>query len=273
MAGRRGRGSVAGALALVVLLVLGACGGGDDDGGGGGDGAAEETTTTEPDADEDGSTDDEAAAADDEDDDDDENPLPQGGTPGLDDYDGDGRQDHTCGTQDFGGGLVLRKPCQATTPNEPPEGVILVEGSLFGYNGSTDIPLDGISGSLILARGESGEAIVIVTFNSDNLFEVNRSEVASPETMDNTIALLNKRWPNSKVQVRGHTDGTGGAAANQRLSEQRAISIKSYLEQHGLRAAEITTVGLGATQPFALENSETARAFNRRVELVVRVAA
>ena len=195
-----------------------------------------------------------------------------GGTVGLDDYDGDGRKDHTCGTQDFGGGLVLRKPCEVNTPNEPPEGVTLVDGSLFGYNGSTDIPLDNISGSLLLARGEAGDAVVIVTFNTDNLFEVNSSDVASPDTMDGVIVLLNKRWPNSKVQVRGHTDGTGGVNANQTLSERRATSIKTYLEQHGLKASEITTVGLGATQPFAKENSEAARQFNRRVEIVVRVA-
>jgi outer membrane protein OmpA-like peptidoglycan-associated protein len=255
-------------LALVALLLAGACGGGG--GGGDDDGSAakgdDETATTE-------APDDDSSTTAPEVDDDDQNPLPPGATPGLDDYDGDGRKDHTCGTQDFGGGLVLRKPCESLTPNEPPEGVTLVDGSLFAYNGSTDIPLDNISGSLLLARGEAGDAVVIVTFNTDNLFEVNSSDVASPDTMDGVIALLNKRWPNSKIQVRGHTDGTGGAKANQTLSERRATSIKTYLEGHGLKAAEITTVGLGATQPFAKENSDTARQFNRRVEIVVRVAA
>jgi outer membrane protein OmpA-like peptidoglycan-associated protein len=254
-------------LALVAVLLAGACGGGGDDGDGGSAAGNDDETATTAASDDDSST-----TAPDEGDSDDENPLPPGATPGLDDYDGDGRKDPTCGTQDFGGGLVLRKPCEANTPNEPPEGVTLVDGSLFGYNGSTDIPLDNISGSLLLARGEAGEAIVIVTFNSDNLFEVNRSEVASPDTMEGVIALLNKRWPNSKVQVRGHTDGTGGANANQTLSERRAASVKAYLVEHGLKAAEITTVGLGATQPFAKENSEAARQFNRRVEIVVRVS-
>jgi outer membrane protein OmpA-like peptidoglycan-associated protein len=256
-------------LALIALLLAGACGGGggDDDAGSGSGSDDESATNATDDTTEDTSEDTTAAP-----DSDDENPLPPGATPGLDDYDGDGRKDHTCGTQDFGGGLVLRKPCEVNTPNEPPEGVTLVDGSLFGYNGSTDIPLDNISGSLLLARGEAGDAIVIVTFNTDNLFQVNSSEVESPDTMDGVIVLLNKRWPNSKIQVRGHTDGTGGANANQTLSERRATSIKTYLEQHGLKAAEITTVGLGATQPFAKENSEAARQFNRRVEIVVRVA-
>ena len=259
-----------GILALVVLLFAGACGGGGDDGGE--DASGDDSSTTAPEEDE-ASTEEEADDTSDDDDSEEEEPLPPGATPGLDDYGGDGQKDPTCGTQDFGGGLVLRKPCEVATPNEPPEGVTLVEGSLFGYNGSTDIPLDGISGSLILARGEAGDAIVIVTFNSDNLFEVNSADVASPETMDNTIALLNQRWPNSRVQVRGHTDGTGGAAANQSLSTRRAESIKRYLEEKQLKASEITTVGLGATQPFAKEDSDAARQFNRRVELIVRVAA
>ena len=270
MGGRRRTSELLRVVALVALLLGGACGGGD--GGDGGEAASDDSSTTAPaDDSSDDSTDETTEDSDDASDD--ENPLPPGATPGLDDYDGDGRKDHTCGTQDFGGGLVLRKPCEVNTPNEPPEGVVLVDGSLFGYNGSTDIPLDGISGSLILARGEAGDAIVIVTFNSDNLFEVNSAEVASPDTMDGVIALLNKRWPDSKIQVRGHTDGTGGAKANQTLSERRAQAVKAYLEEHGLQAAEITTVGLGATQPFAKETIDAARQFNRRVEVVVRVAA
>jgi outer membrane protein OmpA-like peptidoglycan-associated protein len=249
-------------LVALALVASGACGGGSD-GDSGSDVSSDETTTSAPVED----------AGDDPSDegDDSSTTLPPGATPGLDDYGGDGEKDPTCGTQDFGGGLVLRKPCEVATPNEPPEGVTLVDGSLFAYNGSIDIDLTGISGSLLLARDEAGIETIIVTFNSDNLFEVNSSEVRSPETMDNTIKLINQRWPDSTLQVRGHTDGTGGVNANQRLSEARAVSTKTYMESHGLKAKSITTVGLGATQPFAKEDSDDARRFNRRVEIVVRV--
>ena len=258
--GRR-RATVTAAL-IAALLLAGGCGGGD--GGGDDDGAAtaaDETTTSMTALPDDGGDGDDSSTT-----------LPPGATPGLDDYSGDGELDPTCGTQDFGEGLVLRKPCEVATPNEPPEGVTLVPGSLFGYNGSTDIPLDGISGSLLLARDEAGVETVIVTFNSDNLFEINSSEVRSPDTMDNTIKLINQRWPNSTLQVRGHTDGTGGANANQRLSLARAESTKNYMVEHGLKAKSIATVGLGATQPFAREDNDEARKFNRRVEIVIRVA-
>lgn len=256
---------VLGAVLLTTAFLGAGCGGSDDDGGD--DVATDETTTTAP---EDGDGDD--ASDDSSDDSDSSTTLPPGATAGLDDYGGDGELDPTCGTQDFGAGLVLRKPCEVATPNEPPQGVTLVDGSLFGYNGSTDIPLDGISGSLILARDEAGIETVIVTFNSDNLFAISSSEISSTDTMDNTIKLINERWPNSTLQVRGHTDGTGGANANQRLSEARAASTKAYLEEHGIKAKSITTAGLGATQPFAKEDNDEARQFNRRVEIVIRVA-
>jgi hypothetical protein len=57
--------------------------------------------------------------------------LPPGGQPGLDDLDSDGRRDPACSTQDFGGGLVLRIPCEIPNPNDPAEGTRLVKDSLF----------------------------------------------------------------------------------------------------------------------------------------------
>ena len=198
--------------------------------------------------------------------------VPADATPGLDDYSRDGTLDPTCGTQDFGGGLVLRKPCYVRTAHEPPRGVTLVEGSLFAYNGEVDIDTPGLSGDVLLARDEAGTAVAIVTFNSDNLFAVGSSEIASPTTMDATIELINRRWPNNVIQVRGHTDGTAGANVGQRLSDARALAAKTYLEEHGLEAKEITTIGLGSTQPLAEETNAEARKFNRRVEIVVRIS-
>lgn len=259
---RRWARAVLAGVAVLCLLVGASCGGDGDEGGDAGADAAGGTPST--DADDDSSDDDDS-------DDDAPTTLPAGATPGLDDYNEDGEPDPTCGTQDFGGGLVLRRPCEMTTPHEAPRGVTLVDGSLFGYNGPTDIDITGISGDLLVARDEAGIETIIVTFNSDNLFAVNSSEIADPKTMDATIALINKRWPNSTLQVRGHTDGTGGVNANQRLSDARAASAKQYLETHGIKAKEITTVGLGATQPLAKEDNEAARKFNRRVEIVVRV--
>ena len=207
---------------------------------------------------------------------DDTTTLPPGAVAGLDDYDGDGQPDPTCGTQDFGAGLVLRIPCQIATANEPEAGTTLVKGSLYRLPGSTDINLEGISGGLVLARDAAGAKVVIVMFNSDALFATGSASIGSTDTLDNVIALVNATFPNSAVQVRGHTDSTGSAAVNQPLSERRAATVKDYLSGHGVRASGITSVGLGSTVPLAEErkpdgsDSPEGRRFNRRVEIVLR---
>ncbi len=202
--------------------------------------------------------------------------LAAGAVPGLDDYDGDGTLDATCGTQDFGAALVLRIPCMITTASEPPAGTTLVKGSLFRLPSSTDIDLQGISGSLLLARDASGAKVVIFVFNSDALFETGSANIGSTDTLDGIIHVIDDRFPRGAVQVRGHTDSTGSAAVNQSLSERRAATTRDYLKGHNLSAAEITSVGLGSTVPLAEEkkpdgsDSPEGRAFNRRVEVVVR---
>jgi outer membrane protein OmpA-like peptidoglycan-associated protein len=252
----RGRSTV---LALAAIMVLAcACSGGGS-GGKPSTGATSETPTT--------------LAG--------ESPssLPPGATPGLDDYDGDGTLDPTCGTQDFGAGLVLRIPCEIRTANEPESGTTLVKDSLFRLPGSTDIDLTGISGSLVLARDAGGAKVVIVVFNTDNLFETGSADIGSTDTLDGTIRLLNTRYPKATVQVRGHTDSTGSATANQALSERRAATVRDYLTAHGLNATQVTSVGLGSAQPLAEEHTPTGadnpegQRFNRRVEIVVRPAA
>jgi len=203
--------------------------------------------------------------------------LPPGAVAGLDDYDGDGQLDPTCGTQDFGAGLVLRIPCAISTANAPEEGTVLVDRSLFRLPGSTDVDLQGISGSLVLARDAAGAKVVIVVFNTDALFDTGNATIGSTDTLDGTIRLINARYPSSSIQVRGHTDSTGSAGDNQALSERRAAAVGDYLRGHGVSAADVTSVGLGSTQPLAEERasdgsvSSEGRRFNRRVEVVLHV--
>ena len=69
--------------------------------------------------------------------------------------------------------------------------------------------------------------------------------------------------------MEGHTDNTGTDELNQRLSEQRAGTVRDYLVQQGMSAASITAVGFGKTMPVADNNTAAGRQQNRRVELVV----
>jgi OmpA-OmpF porin, OOP family len=71
------------------------------------------------------------------------------------------------------------------------------------------------------------------------------------------------------LEIQGHTDNVGQAAANLKLSQDRAAAVKSYLvATFGIPAARLTTSGFGDTKPVAPNTAESGRARNRRVELV-----
>ena len=77
-------------------------------------------------------------------------------------------------------------------------------------------------------------------------------------------------FPGLRIVVEGHTDSSGAADYNQRLSERRARAVKDYLVARGVSAARISTVGLGESMPVGDNETEEGRARNRRV--VLRVA-
>ncbi len=71
------------------------------------------------------------------------------------------------------------------------------------------------------------------------------------------------------IQIAGHTDSTGAHAYNMKLSEQRASSVKAYLETRGVPAARMVTIGAGPDYPIAPNDTEAGRAQNRRVEITI----
>ena len=70
-----------------------------------------------------------------------------------------------------------------------------------------------------------------------------------------------------KVQVGGHTDNTGSAAVNKRLSAARAEAVRQYLISKGVAAERLTARGFGPSKPIASNKTAAGRAQNRRVEL------
>jgi outer membrane protein OmpA-like peptidoglycan-associated protein len=76
-------------------------------------------------------------------------------------------------------------------------------------------------------------------------------------------------YPSLKVQVEGHTDSVGSDDFNQRLSEQRAESVREYLVDQLVPANAVTAFGFGKTKPVASNDTPEGRQQNRRVELVV----
>jgi OOP family OmpA-OmpF porin len=99
-------------------------------------------------------------------------------------------------------------------------------------------------------------------------FETNSADLkASSYPVLNEIAEGLKAQPSIKVEVQGHTDSTGKAEYNQRLSERRAQSVVNYLVSKGIAAERLIPKGYGLTRPIASNNTAEGRARNRRVEL------
>jgi len=83
------------------------------------------------------------------------------------------------------------------------------------------------------------------------------------------LAAVLKAFPQIAITVEGHTDNVGDAAANKKLSAQRAQAVKGELAAMGVSSARIATVGYGASRPIAGNGSEDGRARNRRVQVAI----
>lgn len=111
---------------------------------------------------------------------------------------------------------------------------------------------------------------LIVTLPQDITFDVNSFTVRPVLQNDlRTVAgnLLN--YPNSTIQVVGHTDSDGEAAFNQDLSVRRANAVSDILMQSGVPFARIQAFGRGEDQPIASNLDPAGKAQNRRVEIVI----
>jgi outer membrane protein OmpA-like peptidoglycan-associated protein len=111
---------------------------------------------------------------------------------------------------------------------------------------------------------------LIVSMPESILFAVDSSTVSSNLRSDLlTVASSLQKYPDSRVQVIGHTDNTGGAAYNQGLSERRANAVANVLSEGGVSFSRMETIGRGEDQPIASNLTEDGRAQNRRVEIVI----
>lgn len=114
-----------------------------------------------------------------------------------------------------------------------------------------------------------GEAIV-VEFNSAVLFGFDQATITpqAQNTLKDLIVILNK-YPDTDLEIDGHTDNKGTVDYNQKLSERRAGNVAGYLTSNGISIERINTVGYGLTRPKYDNNTDAGRAQNRRVEFLI----
>lgn len=111
---------------------------------------------------------------------------------------------------------------------------------------------------------------LIVTMPQDILFATDSTALSSTLQGDlYTLADSLNDYPNTTVQVIGHTDNTGAAAYNQDLSERRALAVKSVLVNGGVSSGRVQAIGRGESSPVATNQTSTGRAQNRRVEIII----
>lgn len=89
----------------------------------------------------------------------------------------------------------------------------------------------------------------------------------SARTLDDAAAAL-KVASGIRIEVGGHTDNVGAAAANEKLSAERAQAVVAALVGRGIPASRLNAKGYGQSVPIADNRTEDGRAKNRRVELV-----
>lgn len=86
--------------------------------------------------------------------------------------------------------------------------------------------------------------------------------------LDRLVQIMEEN-PSIKIELAGHTDNVGNQAALMKLSQDRVLSVKAYLEKKGIRKDRIDGKGYGSTQPIAPNTNEADRQRNRRVEFKI----
>ncbi|MEW6511747.1 MAG: OmpA family protein [Bacteroidota bacterium] len=117
---------------------------------------------------------------------------------------------------------------------------------------------------LVLERGKS---VILEAVN----FEIGSATLTkeSEGTLERAYVAL-VAHPEIRIEVAGYTDNTGGARANDRLSQRRADAVSAWLVKKGISASRITSVGRGSRDPIAPNTTPEGRARNRRIEFHVR---
>ena len=116
---------------------------------------------------------------------------------------------------------------------------------------------------------DNGAAILVnlpngVTFDTDSTL----IKPAFRDTLDR-VAQSMMQYPDSLIDVYGHTDSTGSDSYNQTLSENRARAVADYLSSRGVSSQRLRSQGYGESRPVASNNSEDGRSANRRVEIKI----
>ncbi|WP_228242490.1 OmpA family protein [Porphyrobacter sp. GA68] len=145
-------------------------------------------------------------------------------------------------------------------------------GTVVGYRIDQQIKelREQTAGSGIDVTETDGGSAILVNLPDGVTFATGSASInpAFQRTLDDVAANL-VRYPNSLIDVYGHTDTVGSRSFNQRLSEQRADAVSRYLISRGVNQARIRSQGFGEDQLRVQTGDNVNEPLNRRVEIKI----
>ncbi|MGV6860645.1 MAG: OmpA family protein [Putridiphycobacter sp.] len=146
---------------------------------------------------------------------------------------------------------------------------VKADGYLF-HSENFDIPAGSaynmVNKTIVLKNIKIGSKIAL-----RNIFFDTGKSTLRPESnaeLDRLVKLL-KDVPSLKIELSGHTDNTGSASGNQKLSQDRAQAVVNYLVSKGISKGRLTAKGYGSSKPVASNNTAEGRQQNRRTEFEI----
>lgn len=118
-------------------------------------------------------------------------------------------------------------------------------------------------------NAKATERGLVVTLG-DTLFETGSAQLKgnTAENLGKLSSFL-KTYPDRTLLIEGHTDSIGSEESNISLSQRRADSVRFYLVEQGVSSNRLSAFGKGESSPIASNDSNSGRAMNRRVEIII----
>ena len=141
-------------------------------------------------------------------------------------------------------------------------------GAIIGHQ--MDKQAEEIKNTVPDAKVERVGEGIVVEFSSNVLFAFDKSDLTADSriSLDKLVKVLNS-YPDTDIEIQGHTDSKGSDAYNQTLSESRANTVSGYLDNNGIARDRLTIKGFGESIPKYDNATAEGRAQNRRVEFLI----
>lgn len=146
----------------------------------------------------------------------------------------------------------------------------LAGGGIANYMEKQEMAMNQALAGVEGASVQRNMNTLALTFKSDVMFDTGSAVLKAGAYDEITrVAQVMNQYPETTIQIAGHTDSVGAESTNQILSERRAEAVKNALAAQGVNPARMRTLGYGESQPIADNNSDAGRQMNRRVTVTI----